>query len=389
MPRALAITNCRRYDAALDAPLVTVTVHHGVIADIGPNITASEAVVIDAAGATLVPGFIDAHIHGAGGADVHHGTREAMETMSQSLARAGTTAFVATTAPRPNEGHRHLRVAAECVGSDLGGATMLGLYLEGPFVNIAKRGGLQPVGIYAPTPSAIDEILDVTDGVLRIMTVAPEIEGATTVIERLHARGVIASFGHSDATYEQACGGFDSGMRHVTHLFNAMRSIHHRAPGPIVAAFEAPVTAELVCDGAHVDPAVVRWAFAQLGPDRCLCVTDGMRTLGLPDGRYDYNGIIGEAKDGTARYLDGTLIGTTIPLAQMTRRLQRFSRTELRVAIDASTKVPARLLGLHRRKGSLDVGKDADLVLFDERWDVVLTVVEGRVVYQRSAAVSA
>ena len=394
MSASLVLSNCRPYDAPAGAPPVTVVVRGGSIVSVGadadgPDTEArraspsGDASHIDAGGLTLTPGFIDAHIHGAGGADVLHGTREAMATMSQALARAGTTAFVAASAARTERGHAHVRAVAECVGSALGGAALLGLYLEGPFVNLEKRGGLPPAGIYPATPDALDEILDVAGAGLRIMTVAPELEGSRRVIERLIARGVIPSFGHSDATYAEARAGFDVGLRHVTHLFNAMRSIHHRAPGPVLAVFETPVTAELICDGAHVDPVVVRWAYRNLGADRCVCISDGMLTLGLPDGPFEYAGRAGESRDGTARYLDGTIIGTTIPVAQMAGRFARYTGASLREAVDAATIQPARLLGLDHRKGSLDVGKDADLVLLDERWSVALTVVEGRVVYDR------
>ena len=377
----LLLRRCKRYDAPDHAAPVDVRIRDGRIAEIGPALAAGPGEVLDAEGRTLIPGLIDAHVHGAGGADVLDGTPGSLRTMSLMLARLGTTSFVGTTFAWPATGSRHLRVASEHVGADLGGARMVGLYLEGPFIDPARRGGLPPVAVAPPSLDALDRVLDLTGGTLRVMTLAPELPGALRLVERLAAAGVVAAFGHSGATYEQTRDGVAAGIRHATHLFNAMPSLHHRSPGPLVALHEADrVTVELISDGVHVNQHVVRWTRGIFGPERQLCITDSMRTAGLPDGRYHYGGREFEAKDGAARYPDGTLIGTSLGLLDVVLRYQRFTGCSFADAVDSASRLPARLLGLD--KGSLDPGHDADLVLLDPDRSVRATIVGGKLVYR-------
>jgi len=216
-----------------------------------------------------------------------------------------------------------------------------------------------------------------------MMTIAPELPGSTGLIRTLADSGVIASLGHSNATYDQAVQGFDAGITHVTHLFNAMPSLHHREPGPLGAILERPeITCQVISDGVHIHPSVVRLAYNALGPRRLIPITDGMQAMGLPDGRYVYNGIPYESKDGTARYEDQTLIGTALGLNQMLARLMRFTRCGRATAIQTATQNPAHMLGLGKTKGTLAPGKDADLVLFRPDLSVYATIVSGRVVYR-------
>jgi N-acetylglucosamine-6-phosphate deacetylase len=376
----LLLKNCRLYDAPAGAPLVNVLLAEGRIARIGAG-EEPGAETLDAGGRTLIPGLIDLHIHGAGGADVQDGDAVTLPTLSNALARLGTTSFVATSFMRPASGDRHVDRVAEQAGASLGGARMLGLYLEGPFINQEKRGGIPPDAIYPYTPAALDAILDRADGTLRIMTVAPETPGALDAIERLAAAGVIPAFGHSNATYDETRAGIDAGIRHATHLFNAMPGLHHRAPGPLPALLDADgLTVELICDDVHVSRHVARLAARLFGRERCCCITDGMRTVGLPDGRYAYSGREFESRGGAARYLDGTLIGTSIPLLEIVRRFHRFTGCSFAEAVDTATRLPARILGVQERTGSIEVGKDADLVLLEEDFSVFATLVDGTVV---------
>jgi N-acetylglucosamine-6-phosphate deacetylase len=376
----LLLKNCRIYDAPAGAPPVNVLLAEGRIARIGAG-EEPGAETLDAAGRTLIPGLIDLHIHGAGGADVLDGEADTLPTLSKALARLGTTSFVATSVMRPASGDRHLDRVAEQAGTMPGGARILGLYLEGPFVNPAKRGGIPTDAIYSYTPAILDAILDRTDGALRMMTVAPEMPGALDAIERLAAAGVIPAFGHSNATYDETHAGIAAGIRHATHLFNAMAGLHHRAPGPLPALLEEEgLTVELICDDVHVNRHVARLATRLFGRERCCCITDGMRTVGLPDGRYEYGGREFDSRDGAARYLDGTLIGTAIPLLEVVRRFHRFTGSSFAEAVDTATRTPARILGIQERTGSIEVGKDADLVLLDEDLSVFATLVGGKVV---------
>jgi N-acetylglucosamine-6-phosphate deacetylase len=376
----LLLKNCRIYDAPAGAPPVDVLLAEGRIARIGAG-EEHGVETLDAAGRTLIPGLIDLHIHGAGGADVLDGEADTLPTLSKALARLGTTSFVATSVMRPAPGDRHLDRVAEQAGTAPGGARVLGLYLEGPFINLEKRGGIPADAIHPYTPAALDAILDRTDGTLRMMTVAPEMPGALDAIERLAAAGVIPCFGHSNATHDETRAGIAAGIRHATHLFNAMAGLHHRAPGPLPALMEEEdLTVELICDDVHVNRHVARLAVRLFGRERCCCITDGMRTVGLPDGHYEYGGREFESRGGAARYLDGTLIGTSIPLLEVVRRFHRFTGATFAEAVDTATRIPARILGIQERTGSIEPGKDADLVLLDEDFSVFTTLVGGKVV---------
>lgn len=379
----LLLSRCRLLDASPDAEPVDLLLDGGSIVRIGGALAGPDEVpTLDAGGRTLIPGLIDLHIHGAGGADLLDGSPEGLEEMSRTLARLGTTSFVGTTFLWPETGSAHLRVAAERVGAELGGARMLGLYLEGPFISPARRGGLPPQAVLPPSSDTLKRVLEQTAGTLRLMTIAPELPGSLALVEELAENGVTPAFGHSDASYEQTRDGIRAGIRHVTHLFNAMRGLHHREPGPLVAIHEAEdLPVELIGDGVHVDRHVARWARSLFGPDRLLSITDAMRTAGLPDGGYRYGGRDFESRDGAARYTDGTLIGTSLGLLQVVLRLREFSGCSLAEAVDSASRLPARRLGLN--KGAIEEGRDADLVLLDPDHSVWATIVGGRVVYRK------
>jgi len=340
--------------------------------------------VLDAEGRIVTPGFIDLHIQGAGGADVLDGRRESLEIISRTCAKFGTTSFLATTVFRPEGNNHHLEVASERVGSDLGGANLLGIHLEGPFISMARKGMILPDCISSPSLEIFKRILNYSKGKLRMMTIAPEIKGNLKIIETLVKKGIVASFGHSNSSYKETLEGIKVGICHVTHLFNTMPSFHHRKPGPLLAIFQAKrVTAQIISDGIHLHPEVLKLAYDILGENRCIIITDGMQAMGLPEGKYIYNGIEYESREGTARYFDGTLVGTSLGLNQLLERFIRFSGCSLDTGIRAVTENPARVLGIQNRKGKIESGKDADLVILDEDWSVWSTIVEGKVVFHK------
>jgi N-acetylglucosamine-6-phosphate deacetylase len=379
---SLLIANGRWYDAPEDAPPTSVLIRDAKIEAIGSP--AQGECVLDAGGRILAPGLIDVHIQGAGGADVLDATPEALEKMSRTCARFGVTSFLATTIYKPGQENRHLRVAAECVGRDLGGARLLGTHLEGPFISPQKRGMIQPDCITLPSPAILGDIYALLGGTLKMMTVAPELPGSADLVRTLVDHGTVASFGHSKANYDETVRGFGMGITHVTHLFNAMASLHHRDPGPLAAIFERPeITCQVITDGVHIHPAVLRLAFHALGPQRFVTITDGMHAMGLPDGHYIYNELEYESRDGTARYKDGTLIGTALGLSQMLARLTEFAPCSTATAIQTATGNAARVLDLERTQGALAPGREADLVILDKDLSVYATIVAGRVVYQR------
>jgi len=384
MSQRLLLTNCRLFDVPEEAKTTSILIENGIIAQIGQINPPPDCNILDAQGRITAPGFVDVHIQGAGGSDVLDATPEAQKAISQTCARFGTTSFLATTVFKPEQKNQHLTVAAEHVGRDLGGANLLGIHLEGPFISKQKKGMIQPDCICPPSIQVLDEIMDITNGRLRMMTIAPELPDSTQIIKRLIDSSVIASFGHSSATYEQTIAGFSAGISHVTHLFNAMPSLHHRAPGPLAAIFQTKhVTAQLIPDGVHIHPAVLKLAYEILGPNRTIPITDGMQALGLGDGQFIYNGIEYESKNGAARYQDGTLIGTALGQSQLLKRLTAFTGCSFETAIKTVTQQPAELLGIEDRKGSVAQGKDADLVLLDRDYSVHITIVAGKVVFSK------
>jgi len=380
MKMDLLLKNCRRYDSD---ETVDITIAEGKIQGIGQvQKREKRTEVIDAAGRRVAPGFIDVHIQGAGGADILDGSSETLQQMSTTLARLGVTGFLATTVMKPETQHQHLKVAAECTDRDLGGARILGIHLEGPFINPIKRGGISPAAIYPASEKALQEILDICGDALRMMTIAPELPGNDEMITKLRGSGVITSFGHSNARYTQARAAFEGGIDHVTHIFNAMPSLHHREPGPLLAILEShTVTAQMISDGVHLHPRIINYLYTSIGLERCICITDGIQAMGLPDGRYLYNGREYRSHNGEARYDDGTLIGTSLSVWEIALRFRKFTGCSLKQAIDTITIHPARVLGIEKQKGSLDVGKDADLVLLDDD-SVSATIIGGNVVYR-------
>jgi len=382
MPGRLLITNCRLYTDVKQT--TSIVIENGIITQIG-NIgsTACDS-TLDAQGRIIAPGFIDIHIQGAGGSDILDATVESLKTISQTCARFGTTSFLATTVFKPNQENKHLIIASEYTDSNLGGANLLGIHLEGPFISAEKKAMLPSDGICPPSLQVLDNILDMTGGRLKMMTIAPELSDSGQIIQRLSKSNIIASFGHSNATYEQTLAGFDAGISHVTHLFNAMPSLHHRSPGPLIAIFEIKsITTQLIIDGVHIHPCVLKFVFETLGPNRIIPITDGMRALGLPDGKYTYNGIEYESKKGIARDKNGTLIGTALGLSQMLNNFITYTNCPVDVAIKTVTEIPAKLLGLENKKGKIEVGKDADLVLLNSNRSVYTTIVAGNIVFQK------
>jgi len=384
MSNTILLKNCQLLTTQPASEPVDILIEDKTIREIANGLEYTGVDQIDAGGRKAVPGFIDVHIQGAGGADILDGTEEALRTISKTLAETGTTGFLGTTVVKPGEANTHLKTSREFVENDLNGAVMLGFHIEGPFINVKKKGGISEHCIYDSSPEKLDEILEITGDTLKMMTIAPELPGNLEIIASLRENGVIASFAHSDATYEETLRGFDAGINHVTHLFNAMPPLHHRNPGPLTAIFEHnDITAQIISDGHHLHPRIVHLAYKLLGNSRCICITDGMHGIGLPEGKYIYNGKEYESKNGAARYLDGTLIGSTMSLGTIAVKFMEFTGCTFETAIDTVTIIPAKLLGIDDRKGSLETGKDADIVLLDDDYSVYATFVEGALVYSR------
>ncbi len=387
MKNALLIRNCRLYNQPVNAGPVSILIEGKLIRAIGDQVPETTVPVVDAGGRIVTPGHIEVHIHGAGGSDMLDGTNEALQTISTTLAKTGTTGFLGTTFITPKDDSRHLRETRDCVGNDLGGARLLGYHLEGPYVNVKKKGGMTKDTIYPAEPGGLEKILEITGDALKMMTIAPELPGHLDMIRELVRNDVIAAFAHSDADYNETMRGFEAGITHVTHLYNAMRPLHHREPGPLAAIFEnRDITAQIISDGHHVHPRMVDFAYRLLGPERCICITDGIQGLGLPDGRYFFNQSEYESRGGVARRLNGLLIGTTMSLREIAVNFMEFTGCSLETAFDSVTRLPAKLLGIDDRKGTLETGKDADLVLMDpDDFSVWATIIDGKPVFSQDS----
>lgn len=343
--------------------------------------------VVDARGGWICPGFVDIHVHGGGGADTMDASFEALCAMARCHAHHGTTSFLATTVTAP---HRQLLQVAAAVraatGLWTGGAQVLGLHLEGPYVNPRRAGAQNPAHMRAPLLAELEELYEAAGGTWRLVTLAPELPGAAEAIQWLSARGVVVSIGHTDATYDEAVAGIAAGARHATHLFNAMRALHHREPGVIGAVLEhASVTVEVIADGEHVHPAALRLAAACKGAERTALVTDCIRARDLPDGVYKLGDLDVLVQDGKARLAadSGTIAGSLLTMADAVRYMVRVVGLPLSDAVAMASATPARIIGVADRKGSLEPGKDGDVVVLDEDLRVKATIVSGQVVYHR------
>jgi N-acetylglucosamine-6-phosphate deacetylase len=367
-----------------DHSLYDIDIVNGKIERLAPSgsaVATDNLRVIDAGGRLISAGLIDVHTQGAGGADVLQGTHDTLDTMSKTLARQGTTGFLATTVVQANTDNAHLPAVDEAIRRGLSGARCLGIHLEGPYINVKRKGGIGVVNIFDDSVMTLAQVLKLCSGRLAMMTIAPEMTGGLAKIRELVQAGVIAALGHTDASYDEAQQGFSAGLTHVTHLFNAMPPLHHRSPGAIAAVLNnKTVTAQIISDGVHLDGHIVDLVYRTIGDERCILITDGLQATGLPDGIYSYDGKQYENKNGPCRYPDGTLIGSTLSMMHITQRFRAFTGCSLKTAIDCASLYPARVLGLDHRKGSVTVGKDADVVIWNDDFTAHTTIIEGEVV---------
>lgn len=331
----------------------------------------------------IAPGFLDLHVHGGGGADFMDGDPEAVAVITETHARYGTTGLLATTLTAPEEAILQAIRAAKAAPKR--GARVLGFHVEGPFVNIKMKGAQDGRYVRPATPAEADRWLAAGEaGDCWHVTMAPEIDGAPETARHLAERGAVVSAGHTECTYAQLQTAAAHGFSHVTHLYNAMRGLHHREPGTVGAALSLPgFTVEVIADGIHVHPASLAVAVAARGAGQVMLVTDAMRATGMPDGEYLLGELKAIVKDGAARLEDGTLAGSVLTMADAVRNMVRLVGVPLPQAVAMASLNPARRHGLDARKGSIAAGMDADLVLLDRELRVTTTIVGGAVAFDR------
>lgn len=338
--------------------------------------------VIDADGLWVAPGLIDLHIHGCNGADTMDANPAALETMACFLAAHGVTAFLPTTISAGREEIEAVLRAYRSLPPDAAGAQPLGLHLEGPYLN-PKYAGAQPYDtLREPDPDEYTGWLQ--SGAVKLVTLAPELDGAEEMIRTGTAGGVRFAAGHTDASYEGMRQAAGAGLSQAAHTFNAMSPLHHRSPGAVGAVLsDARIYAEIIADGVHLHPAVVALAVKAKGIERVLLVSDAMRAAGLPDGQYDLGGQPIEVKGGVALTSRGRLAGSTLTLDAALRNVMQFAGLSFPQALRMATRTPAEALGLDGVKGELRPGADADVILLDETFQVRMTMAGGKVVFQR------
>jgi N-acetylglucosamine-6-phosphate deacetylase len=343
---------------------------------------------IDGRGRLLLPGFVDVHVHGALGHEVMDGDVDGLFAQARFLAQHGVTSFVPTTWT----GSRERTLAAlESVGEALrrprpaGSARMLGAHMEGPYLNPKRAGAQDPGFMRPPEPGELERYLDF--GFVRLMTVAPELPANEPVLAELRRRGITISAGHTDATYAEMAAAVERGVRHATHTYNAMRPLHHRDPGTVGACLTLDaLRCELIADGHHVDPVAMDVLVRARGVDAVVLVSDAVRPTGLPEGEYPLDDRTVEVRGGAVRLPDGGLAGSVLTLDRALRNLARATGRELTELWPAASANPAASAGVADRKGRLDVGMDADLVLVDADVTVHATVVEGELAYASDEA---
>jgi len=334
---------------------------------------------------TVAPGFVDVHIHGAGGHDVMEGTERALDRVTSTVARYGTTSIVATTVSASEEETcrslegiaRYIRSHETPAENAPLAAEILGVHLEGPFLSKARRG-VHPEGALAkPSQETLEAFLKASDGLVKILTVAPEIPGAIQLIERAVAAGIVVAIGHTDADYDQTRAAIQAGARHAVHMYNAMRPFSHRDPGVIGAILtDTNVTAEVIADGVHVAGPAIQVLIGCKGYDTVLLVSDGIAATGMPDGTYRLGNFEVNVKGGVARNSEGKLAGSTLTLDRAIRNLVELGVTK-KDAVRMATVLPARRLGLAGKKGILAVGADADLVVLTQELTVAGVMTRG------------
>jgi|HubBroStandDraft_6_1064221.scaffolds.fasta_scaffold06283_3 N-acetylglucosamine-6-phosphate deacetylase len=334
--------------------------------------------------ATLVPAYVNIHVHGAVGHDVMEGTPQALQAVGAALAGHGVGAYYPTTVTSSTEETlRALDMIAGVIEREpsANAAVPLGIHLEGPFLSTAKRGAHTAALLVQPSISLFDRFWQAARGHIRILTIAPELPTALELIEHANRLGVVCSLGHSDATLVQAEAGARAGARSATHTFNAMRSLDHRDPG--IAAYvldDDALFAEIICDGIHVDPAMVRLFFKAKGLEKSVLITDGMSATGMPDGKYKLGDLDVEVAHGrcTTAGSPGVLAGSVLTMDHAVRNFSVFTGTNIAVGAQLAARNPARLMGLERDWGCLEEGREANLVALSPDGQTVQSFRAGR-----------
>jgi N-acetylglucosamine-6-phosphate deacetylase len=369
----------------IEQPLLLL--EDGVIAEVssrGLREVPTDCRMVDFGDAVLAPGFVDIHVHGGAGHDVMEPDPAALPAVERLLAAHGVSSYLPTTVTAPVDATltaleqlANAIEVAENKPSDELRARPLGIHLEGPFISHARRGAHPPENLLPPTVNAFELFWQAARGHIRVMTIAPELDGALEVIREAVRRGVCVSLGHSDADLNAARAAVAAGARHATHTFNAMRPLGHRDPGIVGEVLtNSALTADIIADGVHLDPTIVQLFLRAKGPEAAVLITDGTAATGMPEGRYRLGSFEVEVKDGRC-LAGGKLAGSVLTMDSAVRNVMQFSQCRLQDAVRLATRNPARVSDLTGR-GTLEAGAVADLVVLEPDGQVRSTIIHGR-----------
>jgi N-acetylglucosamine-6-phosphate deacetylase len=355
---------------------------NGVIQSIGDSDLPKANTVIEGNDLYLLPGAIDQHIHGAAGTDAMDADDQYIKTISRHLPTTGVTSFLATTMTSPlNDIEKALRNLADYQYEN--GAEMLGIHQEGPFISTKHPGAQDPSFIQPPDIDALKHLQEISGNQIRLMTYAPEEDHGDTFLETLKSLDIIPSAGHTDATYDELAVAHQKGMKNITHLYNGMRGLHHREPGVVGYSYLGSANVEIIADGVHSQPIMVKLAYDNITSDRMIMITDAMRAQGLPDGVYDLGGQDVHVKGNEARLSSGSLAGSVLTMKQAVKNMFDFTDCEWTDIVKMTAYNTAKSLNLSDRKGVIKIGADADFVLYDEHHDLVKTFIRGEEVFSK------
>lgn len=369
-------------------------VENGKISSIGPEAEVKVpqgTKVIDVAGKYLAPGFIDIHLHGAGGADVMDGTEEAIEKISKVHAKGGSTSIVPTTLTASlSKILKAVRNIGMAKRKMLEGAQVLGAHIEGPYLSMKQRGAQDPKYLKVPQPEEYEKLLEFSEDICQ-MTVAPELDGAIDLGKALLRRGIVASIGHSNATYNEVVSAIEAGFTHVTHIFSAMSGLRRINLFRVAGVIESTLlldelTTEMIADGRHIPASLMKLVIKAKGLDKVSLVSDASSPTGMPEGQYRVGGLEVIVEDGVAKLSDRTAFAGSIATMNLcVRNMIDLVGLSISDVIKMATLNPAKVIGVDEKKGSLVEGKDADLVIFDKDINILATVVKGKVVFSRKS----
>lgn len=374
----MILKNAKVYNADFDLIEADVQISGDKIAAVGP---CCDGETLDLHGLTILPGLIDIHIHGCGGADTGDATPQALEAMSQCLVKRGVTSFCPTSMTLSFEELSSIFANVEQMRERVGGAYIQGINMEGPYISMAKKGAQNALYVRNPDKDEFRRLYEGCNGVIKIVDIAPECDGADSFIEEVTPYCPV-SIAHTACGYDEAVRAIELGVRHITHLYNAQSGLVSRAPGVVGAAFdkaqEYGVRAELICDGFHIHPASLRIAFRMLGEDGSIVISDSMRAAGHHDGEYDLGGQTVYVKDGKALLADGTIAASTSNIWQELKNIISYG-VPVKQAIKSCTINPAKAIRVDNQTGSIEVGKFADLLVVDDEWNIKLVIVKGEI----------